>query len=94
MPIATRIFNWLQETDAFRRPERFRELLLICEADSRGRHGFEQQPYPQRAALEAALIAAKAADRSPLPRDLTDPGEIQSFIRARRLAAIEQVAGE
>lgn len=93
-PDAVEALELMQETDAFRRPERFRELLLICEADSRGRHGFEQQPYPQRASLEAALTAAKTADRSPLPRDLTDPGEIQSFIRARRLAAIEQVVGE
>ncbi len=93
-PNAVEALELMQETDAFRRPERFRELLLVCEADSRGRHGFEQQPYPQRASLEAALTAAKAADRSPLPKDLTDPGEIQSFIRARRLAAIEQVMRE
>src|SRR5256885_6147503 len=37
----------LANCDAFRRPERFAELLLACEADARGRTGREHEPYPQ-----------------------------------------------
>ena len=41
------LLKTLQGLDAFRRPERFEEFLLACTADSRGRLGFEQRPYPQ-----------------------------------------------
>lgn len=38
----------LTRLDVWRRPERFTEFLLACEADARGRTGFEDQPYWQR----------------------------------------------
>lgn len=37
----------LEKLDAFRRPERFRDFLLCCEADARGRTGLENRDYPQ-----------------------------------------------
>ncbi len=37
----------LEATDAFRRPERFLQFLLVCTADSRGRPSYENNPYPQ-----------------------------------------------
>lgn len=59
------LLKTLQGLDAFRRPERFEEFLLACTADSRGRLGFEQKPYPQadifRRAREAALSVDAAA---------------------------------
>ena len=42
------ILGILEKTDAFRRPGRFAQALLACEADSRGRLGLEKNPYPQR----------------------------------------------
>lgn len=38
----------LTRLDVWRRPERFAEFLTACEADARGRAGFEQTPYWQR----------------------------------------------
>ena len=49
------VLTLLEDCDAFRRPERFAELLLACEADARGRAGRETEPYPQAAYLKAAL---------------------------------------
>ncbi len=46
-------------TDALRRPERFEEFLLACEADSRGRLGLEQRDYPQPAYLRKALATVQ-----------------------------------
>lgn len=43
--------------DLFRRPERFEYYLDICEADFRGRTGFEKFDYPQRAFLQGLAIA-------------------------------------
>ena len=40
------ILKTLQSLDAFRRPERFAQFLLACEADARGRQGFEDNDYP------------------------------------------------
>ena len=54
------ILKLLETTDAFRRPERFAELLLACEADARGRRGLEERPYPQAAYLQRARDAAAA----------------------------------
>jgi tRNA nucleotidyltransferase (CCA-adding enzyme) len=45
----------LERCDAFRKPQRFAEVLLACECDARGRLGLEDKPYPQRERLLAAL---------------------------------------
>ncbi|MGA7822851.1 MAG: multifunctional CCA addition/repair protein, partial [Steroidobacteraceae bacterium] len=43
---AATVLKLLEDADAFRRPERFAELLVACEADARGRTGLEAEPYP------------------------------------------------
>lgn len=48
------LLKLLQNADFFRRPERFEQLLLACEADARGRAGREDTPYPQADYLRAA----------------------------------------
>src|SRR5690606_24014331 len=48
MRAATRV-QFLQDTDAIRQPERFREFLRACECDARGRAGFENAPVPYTA---------------------------------------------
>ena len=56
------ILKVLQSNDAFRRPERFEQFLLCCEADARGRTGFESRLYPQADFFRNALKAAQAVD--------------------------------
>jgi tRNA nucleotidyltransferase (CCA-adding enzyme) len=56
------ILKVLQSNDAFRRPDRFEQFLLCCEADARGRTGFEDREYPQADFFRAALKAAQAVD--------------------------------
>lgn len=56
----------LVKTDAFRRPERFKDLLIACEADSRGRLGFEQIDYPQRPFLEEVLSQCQQISVQPI----------------------------
>ena len=51
----------LLSLDGLRKPERFEHFLLACEADARGRTGFEQQAYPQADFLRGALAALKLA---------------------------------
>jgi tRNA nucleotidyltransferase (CCA-adding enzyme) len=85
------ILGILEKVDAFRRAGRFAQALLACEADSRGRLGLEQNPYPQRDYLQAARDAA--ATVKPTPEDMADQVGplIAERVHQRRLRAIEEV---
>lgn len=86
----------LDRCDAFRRPDRFKQILLACESDARGRLGLEEVPYVQATWLwqvfyQAAAVAtsdiAQAAMRA--PEFQAQKGEwIASQIHAARVAAI------
>jgi tRNA nucleotidyltransferase (CCA-adding enzyme) len=41
------IVKVLERTDSFKKQDRFEQFLLACEADFRGRTGFETKSYPQ-----------------------------------------------
>jgi tRNA nucleotidyltransferase (CCA-adding enzyme) len=82
------VLKLLETCDAFRRPERFGELLLACEADARGRTGLELKPYPQAPYLCAMLAAAAAVTLSADDRAGLAGPAIGEEIRRRRLAAI------
>ena len=82
------VLTLLENCDAFRRPERFAELLLACEADARGRTGRESAPYPQAAYLRQALAAAAAVALSASDRRGLEGAEIGAELRRRRLAAV------
>jgi len=56
---AAALVRLLERCDAFRKPERFADILLACECDARGRLGLNEQPYPQRQRLLGALSAAQ-----------------------------------
>jgi tRNA nucleotidyltransferase (CCA-adding enzyme) len=85
------VLKLLQECDAFRRPERFAELLAACEADARGRSGRESQPYPQAAYLEAARAAAAAVTIPEAERRGLKGPAIGAEMKRRRLAAVSAV---
>jgi tRNA nucleotidyltransferase (CCA-adding enzyme) len=86
---ATTLLEVLESADAFRRPGRFAELLEVCECDARGRLGFADQPYPQRARFEQALEAASATTLQPDEREGLVGAAIGERLRRKRLAAIE-----
>ena len=56
---AAALVRLLERCDAFRKPARFADALLACECDARGRLGMEDDAYPQRPRLLAALAAAQ-----------------------------------
>ncbi len=82
------VLKFFESCDAFRRPERFCELLLACEADARGRTGLENMPYPQASYLRTLLHAATAVTLSAQERAGLAGPAIGEEIRRRRLAAI------
>ena len=66
---AAALLRLLERCDALRRPERFAEALIACECDARGRLGFAEAPYPQRARLTQALQWALNADTRTITTD-------------------------
>jgi len=87
----TTLLTLLEDCDALRRPERFAELLLACEADARGRTGREHEPYPQAAYLRQALAAATAVTLSDEERQGLEGRAVGERLRRRRLAAVAAV---
>jgi tRNA nucleotidyltransferase (CCA-adding enzyme) len=85
------ILEMLEKTDAFRRPERYSQALLACEADSRGRLGLENIDYPQRIYLQAARDAAALIKPSAEDIALKDGVKIAARLHDARLRAIKDV---
>ena len=85
------ILEFFERADAFRRPERFAQVLLACEADSRGRAGLEHLPYPQRPYLQAARDAAAAVKPSADDIAAHSGGKIAELLRRRRLHAVTEL---
>ena len=82
------ILKMLEGCDAFRRPERFRELLVACEADFRGRGGLRHRPYPQAQLLRQAQDVALAVALTPEERAGLAGEQIGERLRLRRLEAL------
>jgi tRNA nucleotidyltransferase (CCA-adding enzyme) len=88
------ILEFFERADAFRRPERFAQVLLACEADSRGRLGLENLPYPQRPYLQATRDAAAAVKPSTADIAAHTGEKIAELLRQRRLRAVAELRGQ
>ena len=88
---ASTILKTLENIDAFRRPERLELFLLACEADSRGRTGFEEQHFVQPAIFRAAYHAANQVS----PREIVAQGYSGKVVGERlheaRVGAIKRI---
>lgn len=87
------ILELLGRFDAFRRPERVARIALCCEADKRGRLGFEDSDYPQGETLRrvhAAALAVQARDldlthlKGPAVGDALKRARVQAINAARQ----------
>jgi tRNA nucleotidyltransferase (CCA-adding enzyme) len=85
------VVEFMERSDAFRRQERFDRALLACEADSRGRLGWERNAYPQREYLLSARDAA--ASIKPSQEDIAGLSgtAIAQLLSGRRLEAVTAV---
>ncbi len=83
----------LERCDAFRKPQRFADVLLACECDARGRLGLQDSPYPQRARLLKALSAAQAVETHSLALQAQAAGQdgkqIGEAIHKARVKAVQ-----
>ena len=78
----------IEDADLLRRPELLGDFTRACEADYRGRGGFEQRDYPQAAILAAALEAALSVRARDLQTEGLEGSQIGKLLREKRIEAI------
>ena len=81
----------LNSLDAFRRPERFELFLLACEADSRGRTGYEDKNFVQPAIYRKIFNAAKTINAKELVALGLKGQEIKEELNKQRIQAIKKI---
>ena len=91
---AETVIKLFQSADAWRRPERFTQLLQACASDARGRTGHEQDAYPQADYLLQLLAAARAVDAGEIARQCSAERDIAAAVQQARISAIERLVGK
>jgi tRNA nucleotidyltransferase (CCA-adding enzyme) len=85
------ILKKLEALDAIRRPERFEKFLTACEADARGRAGFEDRDYSQADYFRQALKLANSVNTSVLAEQGLTGENMGRSIKQQRLSALESL---
>lgn len=85
------IVKLLEQLDAFRKPERFKQFLLACEADARGRPGYEDEKLPQRDYLLKALRVCSDIKIDRLREQGYENRQLAEKIRESRITAVKQL---
>lgn len=86
---ASTLLKVLNNTDAFRKPERFEQFLLACTADSHGRPGYEDYDYQQAPFFTQILKIAAAVDVQKIIKDGFEREKIAEELYNRRLIAVK-----
>ncbi|WP_296898137.1 multifunctional CCA addition/repair protein [Thiohalocapsa sp.] len=82
------LLDMFEAVDLFRRPRRLEQMLLACEADFRGRTGFEHRAYPQGELVRRCARAARQVNQRAIAAQAAAPERIAEGIRKARIAAI------
>jgi tRNA nucleotidyltransferase (CCA-adding enzyme) len=85
---ADALVNLFERADAFRRPDRFAELVSVgeCDAAAVGEDDPERVPH-----LERALAAARGVDGGAIAQ--AEPDDVAAAVRAARVAAVAAALG-
>ncbi|MEG9488586.1 multifunctional CCA addition/repair protein [Mannheimia indoligenes] len=83
-----KLFNAL---DVWRKPKRFFDFLLACEADAKGRLGFENQDYPQAELAKSYYHAAMEVDVQQVIQEGFEKQAIREELNKRRIYAVKKV---
>ncbi len=85
------IVKKLDDLDAFRRPERFEQFLICCEADYRGRTGFETRSYSQADFFRKTLGTAQNIDTDRLGAKGLKGKAMGNAIKEAQIKAIKKM---
>lgn len=84
------ILKLLKGLGALKSPERLEEFLLCCEADARGRTGFEDRDYPSADFLRGAMQIATSTDISDLLEADVSGADIGRQLSLRQIAELTE----
>lgn len=91
---AEELVDLIRRCDGLRRPKRFAKALVAGDADCKGRLGYENEPYPQKAILESALAAMQSVRTADVVAKAQAEGAsgqaIGEYIRVAQIGAVEQ----
>jgi tRNA nucleotidyltransferase (CCA-adding enzyme) len=93
------IVTLFERCDAFRKPDRFAQMLLACECDARGRgderHEMRSRAYPQAPWLLRALDAARGVNAGEVAaRHAENREKIPEAVHAARVSAVKAALGD
>jgi tRNA nucleotidyltransferase (CCA-adding enzyme) len=96
---ANTLVTLFERCDAFRKPQRFEQMLLAAECDFRGRGAagddFGTRPYPQGPYLLAMLAAARAVNAGEVAQRCGDNGaQIPLAVHGARVSAVKAARRE
>ena len=77
--------------DAYRKPERFKQFLQACKADSRGRPTFEDREYLQANFYEDLVVATSAIPVKPIIEAGFKGEQVKEQLRLARLKVITEI---
>jgi tRNA nucleotidyltransferase (CCA-adding enzyme) len=87
---ASALLRLLERCDALRKPHRFAQVVQACEADARGRLGFENTEYPQGLRLLRALEVVSSVDAGAVAlKCADDPSAIPGRVHDARAEALD-----
>jgi tRNA nucleotidyltransferase (CCA-adding enzyme) len=85
------LLELFERSDAFRKPQRFLDMLKAAESDCFGRAGLVDIRFPQVAYLAQALAAAQAVNAGAVAQaHLGQPQKIAEAIRIARINAVRE----
>ncbi|MCU7837260.1 MAG: multifunctional CCA addition/repair protein [gamma proteobacterium symbiont of Taylorina sp.] len=84
------IVKLFSRLDAFRRPERFEDFLLACEADAKGRLGFENSSAEKTQRFRDFFQAANQVKTQEIIAQGYKGMEIAEQLRIKRIAAVKK----
>ncbi|MEJ6078483.1 multifunctional CCA addition/repair protein [Vibrio sp. 1-Bac 57] len=86
---ASTMVGIMDKCDAWRKPERFQQMLQCCVADSKGRTGFELLPYPTADYMWQAFQQALKVDIQEIIKEGFQGMEIRHKLNEQRIQQVQ-----
>lgn len=86
---ADTIVEFLMQLDVLRQPQRFERFLQACEADTRGRTGYEHAETTNANRLMSLYHVVSRVDASAIAKTTPDPEQIKQSVFQARVEAVK-----
>jgi tRNA nucleotidyltransferase (CCA-adding enzyme) len=86
---ASTLIKLMDKNDAWRKPQRFQQMLQCCVADSKGRAGFENNDYPTADYVWQAFQAAEKVNVQEIIKRGFVGAEIKAALQEARIAKVQ-----